>query len=199
MSIKKRFLLPLSLAALVLFSFVTGPAFYHVDPLKSSLVWSAKKVTGGHTGNINLSSGSLQVENNILKGGSFEIDTRTITSTDIKDQSGNQKFIRHMKSDDFFSVEKYPSAKLEIVSATPKGDNNYDVVANLTIKGITQPVKFPATVAVDNDHITANAKITVDRTKYDIRFRSKSFFENLGDKMIYDDFDLNVSLVATKK
>lgn len=169
---------------------------FKVDNESSKLTWLAKKATGEHNGSVKVSDGSFTVENNTLKAGSFDIDTRTITVADLTDEGANAKLVGHLKSDDFFSAEKFPKANFVITSATKTTGNQYNVKGKLTIKGITNEVAFPATVAVTGKKLTANAKITIDRTKYDIKFRSKNFFENLGDKVIYDDFDLDVALVA---
>lgn len=174
-------------------------AVYEVDHQQSKLTWTAKKMTGSHTGAINVAAGQLQIDNNVLKGGSFTLDTRSITVTDITNANMNGKLTGHLKSDDFFSVEKHPAATFVITSAVPKGGGNYDVTGNLTIKGITNAISFPATVAVSGGKATAKATVTVDRTKFDIKYRSNNFFENLGDKAIYDDFTLDVSLVANAK
>lgn len=169
---------------------------YAVDIKKSLITWKGKKYTGEHTGNVTLSGGSVLIDKSTLVGGTFTIDTRTITSTDVTDEGSNAKLVGHLKSDDFFGVEKFPEAKLAILSVKPAGGANYTVNGNLTIKGKTNPVTFPATVTVSGKQVTANAKITIDRSKYDIKFRSQSFFENLGDKVIYDEFELDVQLVA---
>ncbi|HWV33885.1 MAG TPA: YceI family protein [Dyadobacter sp.] len=169
-----------------------------VDPKASTINWGAKKVTGTHAGTVPLESGTLVVDNDKLKGGSFVADIKSLVVTDVTDKEMNGKLTNHLKSDDFFSVEKHPQAKLVISSVTPKGGNAYDVTGKLTIKGITQDVKFPATVTADAKKVTANAKVAIDRTKYDIKFRSSNFFENLGDKAIDNDFTLDVSLVANK-
>ena len=169
---------------------------FKVDNESSKLTWLAKKATGEHNGSVKVSNGSFTVENNTLKTGSFDIDTRTITNADLTDESANAKLVGHLKSEDFFSAEKFPKANFVISSATKTTGNQYNVKGKLTIKGITNEVSFPATIAVNGKKLTANAKITIDRTKYDIKFRSKNFFENLGDKVIYDDFDIDVALVA---
>jgi polyisoprenoid-binding protein YceI len=174
-------------------------AVYQVDNQQSKLTWTAKKVTGSHAGAIAVSAGQLDIDKNVLKGGSFTLDTRSITVTDITNADMNGKLVGHLKSDDFFSVEKHPTATFVITSATAKGGGNYDVTGNLTIKGITNPVSFPATLTVAGGQATAKATVTVDRTKFDIKYRSKNFFENLGDKAIYDDFTLDVTLVASAK
>lgn len=172
---------------------------FQVDSKESKLNWTGKKVTGQHQGTINIADGKLDVENNVLKGGSFSLDTRSITVTDIKDEGSNAKLLGHLKSEDFFSVEKFPSASFTTTSVTAKGGGTYEVSGKLTIKGITNPITFPATVTVDGSKLTAKAAIKVDRTKYNIKYGSKSFFEGIGDKAIYDDFDLDVVLVANAK
>jgi polyisoprenoid-binding protein YceI len=183
-------------SAIILMAFGKVATVYSVDNSQSSLSWTAKKVTGSHTGTISVASGKLELDNNVLKGGNFQLDARSITVTDIKDAGMNGKLLGHLKSDDFFAVEKHPSASFVITSATAKGGGNYDVTGNLTIKGITKAISFPATVTVAGGKATAKATIKVDRTKFDIKYRSNNFFENLGDKAIYDDFELDVTLVA---
>ncbi|WP_229359328.1 YceI family protein [Flectobacillus major] len=171
-------------------------ANYTVDNQASKLVWTGKKVTGAHTGNISLSAGNLVVANNKLKSGSFEIDVASLTVTDLTDKDYNAKLVGHLKADDFFATDKFPKAKFVTTAVTAKGGDNYEIAGKLTIKGITSDVKFPATVKVEKNKVSAQAKIVVDRTKYDIKFRSKNFFENLGDKAIDNDFELDVNLVA---
>jgi polyisoprenoid-binding protein YceI len=169
-----------------------------VDTKSSKVVWVGKKVTGEHTGLVPINSGSLILDKDKLKGGSFVLDMKALTVTDLTDNDSNGKLTGHLKNDDFFAVEKFPQSKLVITSVTPKGGDVYDIAGQLTIKGITNEVKFPATVKADAKKVTATAKIAVDRTKYDIKFRSTNFFENLGDKAISNDFILNVDLVANK-
>ncbi|HEY8919181.1 MAG TPA: YceI family protein [Chitinophaga sp.] len=168
-----------------------------VDKTNSSLTWTARKVTGQHTGSIRISSGTLELDNNQLQRGSFELDTRSITVTDLKDADSNAKLTGHLKSEDFFAVEKFPAANFTISSVTPVSGNQHTVTGKLTIKGITHDLSFPATVVINGSKLSAKASVKIDRTKYDIKFRSKSFFENLGDKAIYDDFDLDIALLAS--
>ena len=174
-------------------------AVYQVDATQSKVNWTGKKVTGQHHGTINISDGKLEVENNVLKAGSFALDTRSIVVTDIKDAGSNAKLLGHLKSEDFFAVEKFPAANFVTTAITNKGNGNYEVTGNLTIKGITNPISFPATITVAGDKLTAKAAVKVDRTKYNIKYGSKSFFEGIGDKAIYDDFDLDIELVAAIK
>lgn len=197
---KTRFLpSALSLAAFALLA-LTPPAketTYKVDPQQSKLTWVGKKVTGEHNGTVPVTGGTVLVSGQKLKSAQVEANLRALTVADLTDAGYNAKLTTHLKSEDFFNVEKYPTARLELVSVTPKGGDQYDVVGKLTIKAITEEVAFPATVKIDGGKLTANAKVAVDRTKYDIKFRSKSFFSDLGDKAIHDDFTLDVALVAT--
>ncbi len=176
-------------------------AIYNVDAAKSQLTWNGKKVTGEHTGTINLGAGQLLVSGNKVTGGSVDIDMTSIKNTDLTDAEYNGKLIGHLKSDDFFSVEKNPKATFKITSLTPikgakAGQPNHTVKGNLTIKGITNAITFPATVAVNNGTASAKGVAILDRTKWDIRYGSKSFFANIGDKAINDDFTLDFNIVA---
>jgi len=173
---------------------------YKVDASKSELKWNGKKVTGEHYGTINLKEGSFTLDGAKLTGGSFVADMNTIVVQDLTDKEYNGKLVGHLKSDDFFAVEKHPTASFVVTKATPKTANTYDVTGNLTIKGITKPVTFPVTVTPASNGASVKGTIVVDRSKYDMQFRSKSFFDaaTLGDKMVYDDFTIDVNLVAKK-
>jgi polyisoprenoid-binding protein YceI len=180
-----------------------APATLNVDTQKSTLNWLAKKVTGEHNGTINITKGSLTVDGTKLTGGSFEIDMTSIKCLDLTDAGYNGKLVDHLKSDDFFNVTSFPKAVFKITKVTPiagakVGEPNFTIVGDLTIRDKTNPVTFPATVGIKGGNVTASAKIAVDRSKYNVKFRSKSFFENLGDKMIYDEFEMNTTLVAGK-
>ena len=174
------------------------PTTYKIDTQKSVLNWNGKKVTGEHSGTIKLSDGMMMVDGGKLTGGAFTFNMNTIVNTDLTDAGYNAKFITHMKSDEFFNTTKFPTSTFKVTKVTPKGGDVYDITGNMTIKGITNAVTFPATVKMTDNAITANGKAVLDRTKYDIRYGSKSFFENIGDKAIYDDFMVEMKLVATK-
>lgn len=171
---------------------------YQVDAKQSKITWVGRKVTGEHSGNISLANGTLIYDGKTFKGGNFVMNMESITNTDIESDEYKQKLIGHLKSDDFFSTSKFPKATLAIKSMKPAGENKYDVKGDLTIKGITKEVEFPATIRTEAGVLKAQAKIVVDRTKYDIRYGSGSFFDNLGDKAIDDKFELNVDLVGKK-
>ena len=156
---------------------------------KSNITWVGKKVTGEHTGTVKFEEGILVFQKGALKGGSFTVDMTTIGATDL---SGDwkQKLDGHLKADDFFGTAKFPTATLEFKKIGSKGNGVYSVTANLTIKGITKPVTFDITVNGN----TATSNFKIDRTKYDIKYGSGSFFSDLGDKTINDDFEVSVKL-----
>lgn len=160
-----------------------------LDIKSSEVTWTGKKVTGEHHGTINFKEGYLNVEGDEILGGEFVIDMSSINVTDLEGEY-KQKLEGHLKSDDFFGVENHPTSKLVITNAAKKSGNTYGIVGDLTIKGKTRPVTFDMVY----DGNQASAKLTIDRSKYDVRYGSGSFFDNLGDKTIYDDFDLNVKL-----
>ena len=165
---------------------------YTVDVERSTIEWSAKKVGGGHTGTVKIADGNLIYTGKALKSGSFQMNMSSITSD-------NARVTNHLKSDDFFSTEKNPMSKFEITKVTSAGADRVNITGNLSIKGFTHPVTFPATVKQQKDVLVAVASgIRVDRTKYDIKFRSKTFFGDIGDKAIDDEFELSINLTAKK-
>lgn len=163
---------------------------------QSNIEWTGRKVTGAHNGSIAVKEGSITLNGDKLTGGKFIIDTTSIKILDVTDPATNTQFAGHLASEDFFSIENFPEAVLDILSATQQADKNYQITGDLTIKGITQAVDFDAQVNVDGDTVTASGKIIIDRTKYNMKFRSGNFFENLGDTLIYNDFDLIVNITA---
>ena len=169
---------------------------YKVDKTKSTVKWNGKKVTGQHYGTIDLKNGSLEVEGNKIKSGTFQMDMTSIVNEDLKDESTNRKLVGHLKSDDFFSVDKHPVSIFVLKKAEHKSGNAYSFTGDLTIKGITHPITFDAEVDINKGQLKANGKMEVDRTLYDIKFRSGKFFPNLGDNLIYDTFTLDFDIVA---
>jgi len=158
---------------------------------QSNIDWVGKKVTGAHNGTIAVKEGEIVLKDGKLADGRFVIDTTSIKILDITDPATNAQFFGHLASDDFFSTEKYPEATLVIFSVS----GNH-VEGNLTIKGITHPVGFDVNVNVNGDQLTAAGKLVIDRTKYEMKFRSGNFFKDLGDTLIYNEFELNVIITA---
>jgi polyisoprenoid-binding protein YceI len=173
-----------------------APQTLKVDASASTFNWLAKKLTGEHNGTVQIQSGTLVTDGGKLTGGDFTIDLSTIKDLDIQgDFAGRLE--THLKSADFFDVAKFPTSTLKITKAVAKGGENYDLTGNLTIRGTTQPITFPAIVKITGKTASASAKFDIDRTKFGLTYRSKAFFENIGDKMIYDNFTVEVKIVAS--
>lgn len=168
---------------------VQGTEIKPIDTENSTVKWKGYKVTGSHYGTVDVKSGKLEMRDGKLVGGRVIIAMKTIKDLDLEGEY-NTKLVNHLKSDDFFGVEKFPEAAFTINRAVEAADGEYTVTGDLTIKKNTHPIKFTAYL---KDGI-ATAKIKVDRAKYDVRYGSGSFFDNLGDKTIYDEFDLEVKL-----
>ena len=190
----------LMLSALFVMFCLTGfSKEYRLDSKASTLEWEAKKVTGQHVGTIAFGESTLNVEKQKITGGKLIVDMNTIVNTDLTDAGYNQKLIGHLKSDDFFGVAKFPQSTLEVKKVEGKSGKLFHFTADLTIKGITSPVEFDAEVNEVSGQLTATGVLTVNRTKFGIKYGSGSFFEGLGDKMIYDDFTLKFKIVAVNK
>jgi polyisoprenoid-binding protein YceI len=160
-----------------------------VDAAGSKVEWLGKKVAGQHNGTVNLKDGTLVFKKGKLAGGTFTVDMTSLTSTDLTGEYLG-KLNGHLKSEDFFGTEKFPTATLVFKKIGVKSAGIYTVTGDLTIKGTTKPITFDlATTAT-----TATTKLNVDRTKYDIKYGSKTFFESIGDKAIEDNFELTVNL-----
>ena len=168
---------------------------FKINTAASKIEWTGRKVTGKHSGTIGVKSGSLTMKDGMLVGGTITIDMFSIAVTDLQGE-GAAKLERHLKSDDFFGVEKFPTATLIVKESIAKGKGEFEVKGDLTIKGITQPVTFTTHIKPDGKKYTANSNITIDRSLFDVRYGSGKFFEGLGDKTIYDVFDLAISLVT---
>ena len=186
----KRTLLLFALSALLITNAIAQSKL-NADTEKTKLLWLGEKVTGQHTGTINLKSGWLNWQENKIVSGEFEIDM-----TSIKDSEANARLEGHLKSDDFFGTEKFPTAKLVITGSTAFDKGNGVVSGTLTIKDITQPIEFKSTTQKKEDGVWFFSNIIVDRTKYNVRYGSGSFFDNLGDRTVYDEFKLRVNLLV---
>jgi polyisoprenoid-binding protein YceI len=172
----------------------------NVDGKNSTITWVGEKVTGSHTGNLNIQKGEISLKDGLISSARIIMDMRSITCNDLEDPEYNAKLIGHLKSPDFFSVEEHATAEFVLDKFTPnKGkDGMYTVEGTLTIKGISHPISFPAKVKIKDGEVMATADLSSDRSKYDIRYGSGSFFEGLGDNLIYDDVKVSFDLKATK-
>lgn len=171
-----------------------------LDLAASNLSWEGTKVTGKHAGKVKVSKGYLETKNNQVIGGQFEVDMNSITNEDLTDKTYNDKLIGHLKSEDFFNVAKFPSATFKIKSVAPKvtDKGTHEVIGDLTIKGASHPISFPATIVIGDGKIEAKGTAVVDRTLWNIRYGSGKFFKGLGDKVINDTFTVVIDIVARK-
>lgn len=199
----KRNTLFMGLMAIIAFAglaFTTvEPATVAVNTQESFIVWKGYKVTGSHHGKVKVKDGELSFdEAGMLTGGSFQIDMASISCDDLEGE-WSDKLVGHLKSDDFFGVEKFPTAKFVIKEVISRGKpGEYKIVGDLTIKETTKEIKFNTAIQEEGSKRVATADITIDRSEYNVRYGSGSFFDNLGDKTIYDEFELSVNLVANK-
>lgn len=165
-------------------------ARYTINPDQSIIVWTGREVTTSkHFGNIYFASGQFEVKSGLISSGEFVVDMTTIDNQDLPEERRG-RLEAHLKSDDFFSVESHPTALLSILSSESVADGKWLVSGELTIKTFTHPVEFE--MLNSNDGWKAN--LVFDRSKYEVKFRSGTFFENLGDKLIYDDIELAINL-----
>ena len=164
-----------------------------INVTKSNVIWKGYKVTGSHQGTIAIKSGHLNFTDSKLTGGAFVINMLSINNTDL-DGEYKGKLEGHLKSDDFFGVKKFPTATLKFKKVKSIEKNAYKVTGDLTIKGKTNSVKFTLSVYGNK----ASVSLKIDRSKFNVKYGSGSFFDNLGDKTIYDEFDLGLKLVGTK-
>ena len=161
-----------------------------IDVENSKIKWIGEELSGkNHYGSLKFKNGNLQLDNGKIISGNFTVDMNTINVEDLQGGS-KQRLEGHLRSDDFFSVEKFSEAIFEINSSAVVNEDGANQVlsGNLTIKGITHPAKLE----IDNNWA---AKLVFDRSKYDVRFRSGNFFQNLGDKLIYDEIVISANIV----
>jgi polyisoprenoid-binding protein YceI len=169
---------------------------YTIDPATSTIGWIGENVTGKkHNGNVKVKSGSFTLLNGELQGGEIIIDMRTIKNEDLAGD-GQAKLESHLKSDDFFGVDKHSEAKYVIKSATKKDKIQYDIVGDLTVKGITKELKTSLIIAPNGGGASVAGAIAFDRAAFDVKYGSGKFFDNLGDQMIKDEVILKVLLKA---
>lgn len=184
----------LALAVLTL-AFTSAVETGGVDTNTSVITWKGYKVLGSHTGTIKINTGDLQMQDGQLVGGSFTIDMKTISCTDLEGEYKG-KLEGHLKSADFFGVEEYPTASFNITNVVSRGTPGaYKITGDLKIKETTKSVRFNVNIGEEDGQQIATGDVQIDRSDFDIRYGSGSFFDNLGDKTIYDEFDLSVRLV----
>ena len=166
-----------------------------IDIQKSTVEWKAYKLGGSHYGTVDIETGSVQLTDGVLVGGQFTMDMTSMIVTDISG-GGKESLEGHLSSADFFNTAEFKTADLKITSVNYNDNGRYTIEADVTIKNTTQAVTFEATGNFEDGNFSASAAIKLDRSKFDVRYGSPSFFDDLGDKVIYDDFDINVNIVT---
>ena len=166
-----------------------------VDKLGSNIQWIGRKVTGEHSGHIEVAGGFIVHADGKLTSGEILMNMQSITVDDIEDPKWNQKLVDHLKNDDFFNSEKYPTAKFVFTKFKGKGADTH-VSGNITIRDKTVPTNLVINVVVDADSSYSTGTINIDRSLFGVKYGSGTFFEGLGDKMIMDEFTLNFKVIA---
>lgn len=171
---------------------------FQIQKTSSHINWTGKKVLGLHTGTINVASGFIKMEGDEFKESEVTIDMTSIVVTDIDDTKTNQEFKDHLLYDDFFAVHKHPTSHLMIAKSTRLNSGEYKLDGTLTIKSLSHPITFTAKLERFSDTLHSLGEIVIDRTLYNIRYGSRKFIKDLGDKLIYDEFVLQFKLIAQK-
>ena len=182
---------------LLLISIIIPSVEFTIKENESTIRWKGSKSTGSyHDGNILIESGVVNIENNNILNGEIIINMNSITCADIEDKNSNQYLVEHLKNEDFFSVTEFPVALLKIINVKHKEKNDYLIIADLTIKDQTHPINFVADIKINKDAAVATGKIEIDRSKYNIKYKSKTWYDDLGDRFINDIFELYFNLIA---
>lgn len=170
---------------------------YSIDTKESTVTWKGSMLIGtnSHTGFVSISKGALMIENGMLVGGTSEVNMNTIVD---ENHESDNNLIKHLKDPDFFDVEKFPIATIVITNAALANGGEVQVTGNLTIKGITNPVAFPAKIGVKNGIVTMNGKLVIDRTLWDVRYKSAKFYTLLADQTMSDSIEFYINIVAKK-
>ena len=200
---KKATFFTATLATIILMAFTSNRLhmeIYKIDTKLSLLEWYAEKVTGKHNGTIMFSAGEIKSDHGQLSG-SFEVDMNSIVNTDIEEEEWKLKLENHLKNADFFDVVNFPKSTFVITSATPIQEANtegftHTVKGSLTIKNKTNEISFKAIINIQNNKMSCVGSAVVDRSKFDVKYGSKTFFADIGDKMIYDEFTMKFNVVA---
>jgi polyisoprenoid-binding protein YceI len=195
-----------ALTVILLYNIFQAPAVYEIDLKKSTIRWEGYYLFdyGSHFGTMNMSKGEIQIKNQAVTSGYFEMDMKSIKDLDMKDDDGGNDLSNHLQSVDFFSTEKFPKASFQIVKIDPvpnaiPGRPNTEVIGTLSLKGITNTLQFPATVQIEADQVHVKARFKFDRTKWGVQYNSGKFFASVGDGAISDAIGIELDIFAAKK
>jgi len=176
---------------------------YIVDIEKSKINWACKGVGKEHTGYVKIQSGSILIDTKTINSGFVYINMKSIVNTDIKDAGFNKNLVDHLKSKDFFASATYQTSTLKIIKTqrldVPEGQPNYKINGELTIKGIKKPIEFMTTIKYIKKSIVITGDVTINRTEWDIKYNSGSFFQDLSDKLIEDNINFKLDIYADIK
>jgi polyisoprenoid-binding protein YceI len=176
---------------------------YIVDIDKSKINWACKGVGKEHVGYVTIQSGSILIDTKTINSGFVYINMKSIVNTDIKDAGFNKNLVDHLKSKDFFASATYQTSTLKIIKTqrldVPEGQPNYKINGELTIKGIKKPIEFMSTIKYLKKSIAISGDVTINRTDWDIKYNSGSFFKDLADKLIEDNINLKLDIYADIK
>jgi polyisoprenoid-binding protein YceI len=169
--------------------------YFIIDTKESVVAWKGSSVHGKHEGYAYISKGELMIENDQLMGGTVEMDMNKIEGPG---HERDNNLINHLKGPDFFDVKKFPFSTIAISSVASINVEDKEITGNLTIKGITHPVTFPVKMEMKDGIVKASGKLVIDRTLWDVRYKSGKFFDNLKDQAIADSIEFNIKIVAKK-
>jgi len=181
---------------------------FSIDAAKSIVEWKGTKPTGEHIGTINLQQGKIIVKDGNLVAGKFTLDMTSIVNKDLTDAEWNKKLVDHLNSADFFSTAQFPESTFEITGTKPydgavvegSAQPTHWITGNLTIKGISKSITFPASIQMDNTMFMATTpQFVIDRTEWNIQYQSRKFFDDLKDKFIYDEIGLKITIASELK
>jgi len=190
---KSALIFSLVILAFAGMSFLSGPSAPHGDG-GSGIHWKGSKVSGSHIGSLSFSEVNMDfTDEKVLRAASFVVDMKSMACSDLE-KGPAQKLIGHLMSDDFFGVAEYPTSTFESTKVTMADKGQYEITGELTIKDVTQSISFPAEIIEEGGIMHAAARLDIDRTKFGVKYGSGSFFDNLGDRMIKDEFTIDVHL-----
>ena len=174
-----------------------------IDLDNSKITWIGRIITGEHSGTLDLSESWIIAEDNIIKNGQLLFDMNSINTTDIESIEWKLKLDNHLKNEDFFAADSFPYAILNINESQLIDNesiiNNYIINAELTIRGISNSISFPISLTKTNNIFSAQGEVDIDRTLYNIKYKSSKYFLDLGDKIIYDMFSVQFTLQTKSK
>lgn len=194
---KKYLILPVIFLCAFLYSFSQTKFFVNTDT--SEIVWIGKKIAGEHRGKVKISKGEFEIDNNfVITSGNFDIDMRTLTDEDPLDASMKIMLENHLKSADFYDVENYPFVNFKISTPVAIQKGNIKIKGNLTIKNITKPIEFKALFVTTKDGYVIFSSFSIDRSQFNVKYGSASFYGDIAEKIIYDDFQILLRLKVKK-